>query len=527
MTVSLKNITVSFPRKTALDNICLSFTPGKIHALLGENGAGKSTLASILSGDIRATSGQIVIDGAEVVFKDPRQAADNGIQIVRQRPLLARDITALENILLGSEQCNISNRFIKSRIETYKKSWAPSLKTNLPVRDMGGDERFFTALLCALCREPKILILDEPSVFLNTEQRSRLYKNLRESAQKGVTIIVITHSMSEAQNNTDTVTVLEKGKIIARYENSSDFKRGSAGYSDFEVRAEETSCRIKNFPFSKNFISLSGVTLRPVNRPALFDVSLTAKNGEITLVQGLSESGLGTLEDLMLGMEDTRGKGKFTLSCSTGLGKSRLTSRRRTAAEAKPSFIVNLAKKNLTSAMLRGKKYATCAMIPSDRVFRASNPELTVEQILTVYYKGNNPVQYADSLIKKANVFISPTEKAVNLSGGMLQRLILAREMEQNPEFLILCEPLQGLDSHSASAMCDKLFKYAEDGKCVIVLSTQDFPENLCGRIYVLSDGRIKQKIPSPLREISSGASNRAQNATQNTIDTNNSGSEK
>lgn len=494
MTIALKNISRQFSQKKALDDISVTFASGRIHALVGENGAGKSTLASILCGDKEPSSGSILIDGKEVSFKNPHQASDKGIVLVQQRPLLADELSVKENILLGSEHCPASytsdsikklpQRFIMARLDLYAKQWAPNLKMNTLVRNIGGDERFFTSLLGALCRNPQFLILDEPSVFLNEVQRQDLYKNLRELAEKGTTILVITHSMNEAQNNTDTVTSLAKGKLIAHYEDSSLFKEGCEGYIksvplEYSIKGSTTS---KANPFLKeNFISFSNVTVRPINRPALFNISFTVKSSGITLIQGLAESGLGTLEDLVSGMIQSPCTGQMTLSCNTDIFQNE-------------AFTIDLARTTLTPAILRGKNKRTTAIISSNRMYRSANPELTIEQLLGVYYTGKKLSEYVKSLIKKADISIQPTERVSKLSGGMLQRLILARELDVNPKFLILCEPLQGLDSTAASSMCLKLAELASEGKAVLVLTASNFPEKLCSSIYTLSDGMLTLK---------------------------------
>lgn len=494
MNLELKNISQIFSQKIALDNININFCEGKIHSLIGENGAGKSSLAAILCGDRSPAKGRILIDGKEVFFKNPRDAVEKGIVLVHQCPLLANSITVKENIFLGSENTKTSRRFLEPRVKILAKQWAPLMNMDLYVKDLSGDMRFYTALLCALSKNPKVLILDEPSVFLDTEQRKQLYSNLHLFAEQGNTVIVITHSMAEAKNYTDTVTALSKGKIIARYEDTSKFHEGSPGYFDFEAKWNENKNKIlaelhtssepillkKNTASAESFIAFKNVTVLPVNRPPLYNISFSAKSGEITLIRGHLESGLETLENLVTGMEENPCRGTVTLSSNCGIFQ-------------KTAFSLNLAKKRLNPAMLRGKNSNITAIIPSDRTFRSSNPTLTIEQLLTVYYTGKDTKAYAEKIIKKAQVAIKTEEKASSLSGGMLQRLILARELEQNPQFLILCEPMQGLDSIAQNNLCKRLADFAQSGKTVIVLSTVDFPSEICKKIYSLSDGELSE----------------------------------
>ena len=197
----------------------------QIHALLGENGAGKSTTAAVLSGALEADGGTVLIDGKAVHFSSPRDALRAGIVCVRQRPLIADGISVWENILLGTEYGAAGKTLKKgeifSRAELLKSKWAPHLNFRALAAHIGGDERFYTALISALIREPLMLILDEPSALLDREQRASLYANIRELADKGMNIVVITHIMQEASRYTDTITVLQKGKGAEHYERSA------------------------------------------------------------------------------------------------------------------------------------------------------------------------------------------------------------------------------------------------------------------------------------------------------------------
>ncbi len=200
---------------------------------------------------------------------------------------------------------------------------------------------------------------------------------------------------------------------IARYEDTSKFHEGSPGYFDFEAKWNENRNKIlaelhtssepnllkKNTASAESFIAFKNVTVLPVNRPPLFNISFSAKSGEITLIRGHLESGLETLENLITGMEENPCRGTVTLSSNCGIFQ-------------KTAFSLNLAKKRLNPAMLRGKNSNITAIIPSDRTFRSSNPTLTIEQLLTVYYTGKDTKAYAEKIIKKAQVAIKTEEKA-------------------------------------------------------------------------------------------------------------------
>ena len=471
MDVALEHISKRYLHKTVLEDLSLVFQGGMIHALLGENGAGKSTTAAVLSGALEPDGGRILIDGKAVRFSSPRDALRSGIVCVRQRPLIADGISVWENILLGTEYGAAGKTLKKgeifSRAELLKSKWAPHLNFRALAAHIGGDERFYTALISALIREPRMLILDEPSALLDREQRLSLYANIRELADKGMNVIVITHIMQEASLYTDTVTVLQKGKGAERCERSALYvpKTKSEAAQLHTVRTEK----------SGDCISFAHIGVRPKKRPALFDVSFTAKSGGITLIEGLPESGLGTLENVVTGMENAR---------TEGLCRIKTTER---------SLCVDLKSGKWTPYFLRTEAKLRTAIIPSDRTFRASNPGLSIEQLLCAMYGGKSANEYATRLIEKAKVSIRPDEKASALSGGMLQRLILAREFENDPNLIIACEPLQGLDGKAAEHTQKLLLNFACRGAVVIVLSSSEFPKALCAAHYVLEGGALRE----------------------------------
>ncbi|MBQ7158392.1 MAG: ATP-binding cassette domain-containing protein, partial [Treponema sp.] len=215
-------------------------------------------------------------------------------------------------------------------------------------------------------------------------------------------------------------------------------------------------------------LTIQNVSSRPKNRPALLSASIAANYGEITAVTGLQEAALDTLEDTITGMETAYAKGLVTLTDSTGEH--------------------TIAANHLSPQFLRAHK---TAIVPSDRNFRAANPAVTVEQLLTVYTK-TDIHQKAAALIAEAQVNITPEQLVSNLSGGMLQRLILTRELSTQPALLILCNPMQGLDIEAQGNLCKTLTNLAAQGKAIIVIGTQDFPLTLCQKVYKLESGNTE-----------------------------------
>lgn len=468
--------------KTALDDVTVSFGSGNIHALVGENGAGKSTLAGILSGNIQPTEGTILIDNEPVILKSAREALAKGIVLVHQNPNLASALTVKENVALALRWGNIGQNvnhtgfFLtlpKRELEELRQKWAPHLSLKSMVKNLGGNQRFYTSLLGALLRHPNCLILDEPSAFLDQEERNNLYANLKDLAQQDIIIIIITHSMAEAIKYADTVTVLKDGKLISRFESGKEFAFSlNSQKTDFDSSniTTETISTEKNKIIGTPCLSFNNCSSKPRSKPALLDCTIHARYGEITAITGLKEAALDTLEDLATGMDITAAKGQIHLFTKNGTQKQ-----------------INLKSGKWNPSFIRKNKGA---LVPSDRTYRGSNPELTIEEMTSAFIKKD---KYNNSLtlIKNAGITITPEQKVSSLSGGMLQRLILERELSTTPDFLILCNPMQGLDIKSQGKLSKRLSALAESGCCIIVIGCMDFPLSICSKVYEMESGKI------------------------------------
>ncbi|MCR4736136.1 MAG: ATP-binding cassette domain-containing protein [Treponema sp.] len=493
MNINISELSVHFTLKKVLTNLNVSFKEKELHAILGENGAGKSTLAKVLSGELKPGKGHIFLDQEEVHLPDAKSAIKKGICHVHQRPILAESISVKENLLLGIHKID------KIQFKNLCELWLKDLSLNKKVGDTSSDQRFFIALTGALLKNPKLLILDEPSALLDKNQRTFLFLNLQKLAAEGMNIIIITHDLEEALNFCNTITVLKDGEVLKTFsakqtneeelneilfpENKNDreklslFSHKSEKESDTSLEKiadkNETSSQK---PKKTDHLSLSfeKLTAQPLNKPALFNLNFTAESGQITLIQGLFESGLNTLEEIITGIDSSKCKGSVTL---------------KDESEKKVLFSCSLKKGRYNSRTLRNKMGIRIGIIPTDRTFTGSNPNLTIEDILTTAESNDQ------TLISKAEINITAKEKVSNLSGGMLQRLIFARETDSSPELLILCEPLQGLDRQACENLCKKVKDFAQKNMMIIVLSSTPFPEELCKRIYYLNSGYFSKEV--------------------------------
>ena len=457
MNLELQNICISFSQKVVLEDVNILFQEGKIHGLLGDNGAGKSTTANIISGELQPSSGQILIDGKPVQLHNSKSAIKNGICYVHQRPMLADSISIKENLLLGLKNKD------KNLFQKLTKLWLKDIPLSTLVKNTGSDTKFFIALTSVLLKKPEFLILDEPSALLDNNQREFLYGQLQQMAKQGMTMLVITHNLDEAEKYCDTIVRLEKGII-----------KNSLQKSELKINP------VTNKAFGSLQLHFNNLTARPANLPAIFDVNFSVKQGEIILIQGLPEDGLVTLENVITGFNLKNAQGTVEITDeSESLFKCNLKSEK---------YSIKQLQKGLK---LKSGKNIACGIIPTDKKFRGSNPELKIEDILTA----ENPKNSSEELIKTAEINIKAEEKCSALSGGMLQRLLLARELNKKPEILLLCQPLQGLDVTACQQICKKITETAEAGAMVIILASDNLTADLCSQYYKLNNGKLEEVV--------------------------------
>ena len=494
MNLELQNIYVHFSHKSVLNGVNILFEEGQIHGLLGENGAGKSTTANIISGELTDYTGSLLLDGKETVLANSKAAIKNGICYVHQTPMLAKEISIKENLVLGLKKLD------KEKILKLADQWLKDIPLSTLVKNVGSDTRFFVALTGALLKEPKFLILDEPSALLDDTQRDFLFSKMQQLAKEGMNILLITHNLQEATKYCDTISVLEDGKIVESQQYLN--KLEMINKSELEAAQNKGSVKAGKSDDDKTQASLSlelkNVTSRPSDKPALFDINFYVRQKEIVLIQGLPEDGTSTLEDLLTGFQPHHTEGEIVFSDGADVIYScNLKTRKFTTKTLRHSIILK-----------NGKSLKT-GIIPTNRKSRGAAAEISIsDMILTGHEKAaatkdkiigqkradtrTQEKSTVQSIIETAKINITPTEKVRNLSGGMLQRLILNRELYETPDLLILCHPLQGLDFHSSNETCDIIEKAAENGAMVLVISSNGYLRKIATRTYRLTGGHLE-----------------------------------
>lgn len=488
-------------RFTALDGVSLPFSTGELHTILGENGAGKSTLVHVLSGLQEPSAGTVIVDGTGASFSSPADALERGIAMVHQRPLLSDELTVLENVALGSRGLFVRRSAKQREILELAGDWDIDLDLNARVRALSPADRLRAALLGALYAGPSLLILDEPTAVLAPGDRARFMEAAGRARDRGLGIILITHKIEEALRWSDRISVLRKGKLV----HSSPMLDGGGKHlvdssmleafldapavGEIRPGAGPESRRESGDPAipPQPSFSVNGLSASPANRPPISDISFTAVPGTITGIFGHPGSGMGTLEDALSGMIRPD-SGTVTIRMPGGNGGTGRGHEPKTVA--------------LGPSRLNPRRLRDCgvALVPSNRAYRGSHPDLSVADFLLAYrsrawvMRRDGDTAFVADVLEREGIPAAPERLARTLSGGQLQRLILARELASGPSILILTEPEWGLDIRSAALLRERLVESARSGMTVIVLT--DTPDTMAiGGFYDtvlrLREGRL------------------------------------
>jgi len=478
----------------ALSYVDIEFYTSEIHALLGENGAGKSTLVNIFSGLISPTQGSIKIEDKVFKFRSPNDALNAGIAIVHQKPRLALNASVFENIMIGSGQKRflsfINLRTEKQKIENLKSKWNIDLNLNAKIKNLSADKKFYTAMLSALYRNPKFLILDEPASVFTDKERISFFSMLKQNCiESRMGVILITHKVEEALNFSDRISVLKNGKMQGSFLTKSLLSDASADIFIKKLLFSEDVFLMSEKPFKKNIDKDKKEDSLLFNIDISFNTGLSseiqhieieAESGSIIGLIGFPNSGIEYLEDILSGMIDTKHRHIDTRYNSGYISIE--------TKKEKKVFDCKLIK---PSFLLKNK----IGFIPSDRNFRGADANLSVEDILNCYRFKNNFFDKKDSekfilsILKAENITADKNRLAGTLSGGQLQRLILARCLAENPEIIIASEPAWGLDMLSTEILMNKFRSLADQGKIILIL-TKEFDtvayKNSFDKVYIL-----------------------------------------
>lgn len=477
--VQMRGITKMFGTFCALDDISVDIKKGTIHALLGENGAGKSTLMNVLYGLYKADKGEIYLNGKKVNIKNPSIAIQNGIGMVHQHFMLVDNFTVTENIVLGSE---ITNKFgmtdmkkARQEIINIVKQYGLEVNPDARIEDISVGMQQRVEILKALYRGADLLILDEPTAVLTPQEIQDLIKIMHNLIADGKTIIIITHKLKEIKESSDVCTIIRRGEYVDTVKVSEVSKENLAtmmvGHK-VNLVVNKTAAKPKEVIFEINDL----VVKDERKLDAVKNLSLKVRKGEIVGIAGIDGNGQKELVEAITGLT----------KCESGTIKINGEEIQNTPPE-------NVIKHKIST-------------IHEDRQKRGLVLDFTVaENIVIEKYRSkeyckngfldkDKIVDHAKKLIKEYDVRPDNCELSLvrGLSGGNQQKVIIAREVANNPDLLIAVQPTRGMDVGAIEYVHKTLISERDKGKAVLLISLElDEVMNVSDTIAVIYDGTI------------------------------------
>ena len=476
--LQMKNISKSFPSVKALDGVSLCIRKGSVHALMGENGAGKSTLMKCLFGIHSPDSGEILLEGKPISFKNPKDALESGVAMVHQELNQALKRSVADNLWLGRYPTaagfiTLEGKMRSKTKEIFNSLGIEGISPDRIMSTMSVSERQMVEIAKAVSYDAKIIVLDEPTSSLNEREVEHLFRIIEKLKAKGCGIIYISHKMEEILKISDDVTVMRDGKHIST-QAAKDLTIDKIIH--LMVGRELT----ERFPPKTNKIGQTALKIQGLSSryTGLRDVSFEVKQGEIVGVAGLGGGGRTELLECIFGISERSG-GKILLH-----GKEL---HNKTPKEAKKNGF----------ALLTEERRATGIFGILDITENTVISGLTKYRLAGVFLNGKKMKKDTDWSIRSMRIK-TPSSKAKiqSLSGGNQQKVILGRWLLTDPEVLLLDEPTRGIDVGAKYEIYQLIIDLAAKGKCVIMVSSE-MPELLgvCDKIIVMSGGRLAGEL--------------------------------
>lgn len=471
--VEMYGVTKCFPGVIANEHVSFNVRAGEIHALLGENGAGKSTLMSILTGLYRPDEGEIRIKGQRMEFASPKDAVEQGIGMVHQHFKLVKPFTVAENMMLGLKDLKqIYNlKEMEARIVDCSQKYGLPIDPKAKVWQLTVGEQQRVEIMKLLFRGADILVLDEPTAVLTPQESTELYRTLRIMADMGKAVIVISHKMNEVLEHTDRITILRAGRSVATVNTG-------------ETAETELATMMVGREISRTFDKKRAVDggkaleLHQVSawgdrgQLVLKNISLTLNKGEIVGIAGVAGNGQTELAEVIAGLRTVKS------------GKIAVNGRECTAGGSKRRAELGIG------------------YVPEDRMSTGLVPGLNAfeNMILKSYRKGRSwfinwkkARQWTDGVVERYEVKLASVLNPVRMmSGGNMQKLLLAREIESDPVVLVAVYPMRGLDIGATDYVRRLLLEQRDAGRAVLLIS-EELEELLAlsDRIAVMHSGEI------------------------------------
>ncbi len=478
--VAMRGITKRFPGVLANDDVSFDVASGEVHALLGENGAGKTTLMNVLTGLYRPDEGEIEVGGRLVELHSPRDAIDAGIGMVHQHFRLVETLTVADNIALSMRRGSflLRRREAARQVELTAEALHMPIDPDAKIWQLSVGEQQRVEIMKAVRSGSRVLILDEPTAVLTPQEAQTLFGTLRVMAAEGHSVIVITHKLHEVMEVADRVTVLRGGRSVATVRTADVTREELASLMvgrDVEVERRREAEEIGEVVLEAEGLRARGD--RGVD--ALQDVTLSVRAGEVLGVAGVAGNGQRELAEVLTGMRPA----------SAG--------------------VVRVGGRPLRDGDPRAAIRAGVAHVPEDRLSTGVAPSLSIaSNVVLKSYRGGDVTRgpflllrrirdRAVELIRRYDVRAAgPAVPARLLSGGNLQKVVLAREFSGKPKALVVAAPTRGLDVGAIETVHGYLREAAADGVAVLLIS-EDLDEilTLADRILVMYEGAIVGEV--------------------------------
>ncbi|MDU4715213.1 MAG: ABC transporter ATP-binding protein [Anaerococcus sp.] len=473
--VSLKNIHKSFGDKKVLKGVDFDLHKCEVHALLGENGAGKTTLMNILYGMFDQSDGEIYIKDEKIINNSPKKAINMGIGMVHQHFMLVEPFSVTENIILGYEgkKLIIDRKKAREEVEKLSKEYGLLIDPDSKVSDISVGQQQRVEILKALYHGADILIFDEPTAVLTPQEINEFIEIVNKLTELGKSVIIITHKLKEIKAMADTCTVIRRGeyidKLIVKNVNEAELAEKMVGRDvSFNVKKEKINLGEEIFKIEDLWVKDN----RKVDK--VKGLNLSIRKGEILGIAGVDGNGQTELIDAISGMRKAQ-KGKVILK-----GKD--------ITNENPRDIIDLGMNQIPED--RQKRGLVLEYpIKDNLILENIDKDFSKKGILDFKKIEEN----ANSLIEKFDIRPNDmNEKAGSLSGGNQQKVIIAREITNNPDLLIAAQPTRGLDVGAIEFIHQYLVELRNQGKAILLVSFQlDEVMDLSDRICVIYDGKI------------------------------------
>lgn len=482
--IEMRKVTKAYRGIPAVKDIDFTLEKGEIHALLGENGAGKSTLTKIMAGVVEATSGTMIYRGREVAFASPHAALENGIAMVFQETSLVPSMTVAQNIYLGEEKFLNRLRGIYISAQQFLQSLNFTVDPAATVASLGAAKRQMVEIARAVRHKAEIIIFDEPTATLTPEEKRHFFALMKRLKRTGVSIIFITHALEEALAHADRITILRDGELVAS---------GLAA----EFNREKVVCAMVGRALSNEIYNVErkpeNIRKRGAKILSVQDISMgnTVRNnsfsifeGQITGIFGLIGSGRTETFKIVSGIY----KRDFLRGGDIELDGGKV--RYNVPAEEVRDRIIYVTEDRKLEGFFETKSIA--------ENFYSGLLSAGLEKSAVISFREMRVLSTEWS--KRLNVkAINDNARAVELSGGNQQKVVIGKGLIQKPRLVIFDEPTRGVDVGAIAEIHQLINRLADDGLAVVVISSY-LPEimNLSDRILVCRQGRVVEEI-SPL----------------------------